>query len=103
LGTREKILFTVALALALGLAGYGLLGPGSGKRAQLAAELERLQRENRELAAENRRLALEVEALQHRRDYQEKVIREELGLLRPDEVIIQLSENTDGGQPDAAR
>ncbi len=103
MGSREKILLTIALALVLGLAGYGLFGPGSGKRTQLAAELERLQRENRELAAENRRLALEVDALQNRRDYQEKVIREELGLVRPDEVIIQLSEGADGGQQDAAR
>ena len=99
MGTRNKILLTLALAFALGLAGYTLLGPGDGKRAQLQSELARLQAENRKLADENRRLAHEVEALLNRQDFQEKVAREDLGLVKADEVIVRLPERPDAGQP----
>ncbi len=99
MGLKEKILFALALALAVALVGYTLLGPGGGKRAQLADELERLQADNRRLAEEIHRLKIEVEALKNRPDYQEKVAREELGLVRPDEVIVRLPEPVDGGTP----
>ncbi len=100
MSTREKIILTLALALTLGLIGYTLLGPGGGKYAQLQSEWSRLEAENQRLKAENQRLALEVEALKTRPDYQEKVAREELGLIKPDELIVRLPEKPDGGQPD---
>ena len=99
MGARQKILFTVVLALALGLVGYTLLGPGGGKRDQLEGELAALQAQNAKLREQNRRLALEVEALKTRLDYQEKVTREELGLVKPDEVIVRMPSTVDGGDP----
>ena len=100
MGTREKIIFTLALALALGLFGYSLLGPQGGKQAQLQAELTRLIEENQRLVEENRRLGLEVGALKTRRDYLEKVARDELGLVKPDEFIFHLPGEPDGGRPE---
>ena len=101
MGVREKILFALAVALALALVGYTLLGPGGGKQAQLKAELDQLRANNQRLEQVIARLKLEVEALKSRRDYQEKVAREELGLVRPDEVIVRLPQQPDGGPQDA--
>ena len=89
--TRWKVMFILASALALGMIAYTLLGPGGGgKRAQLQAELTRIEDENRRLAGENRRLSLEVQALKSRRDYLEKVARDELGLVKKDEMVFHL-------------
>lgn len=88
--TSEKILIGALLALTLGLGLYTALGPISGKQAKLKADLEQLKSENNRLAEENRRLTLEVKALRSRQDYQEKVIRQELGLIKPGEVLVQL-------------
>jgi cell division protein FtsB len=86
-----KVSFLLALALALGFIAYTLLGPGGGaKRAQLEAELQRIQGENKKLQEENRRLSLQAKALQERNDFIEKTIREELGLIRPDELILSM-------------
>jgi cell division protein FtsB len=87
-------MFILALALALGLIAYTILGPGGGsKRTQLQQELARIEQENRKLADENRRLTLEVEALKRRRDYLEKVARDELGLVKKDEMVFHLPSN----------
>jgi cell division protein FtsB len=84
-------MFILAMTLALGMIAYTLLGPGGGgKRAQLQAELDRIEEENRRLEAENRRLTIEVKALKSRRDYLEKVARDELGLVKKDELVFRL-------------
>jgi len=90
LRTGEKILIGGIVSLALGLGLYTILGPTSGKQVKLEADLKKLKAENQRLAEENHRLTLEVEALRNRQDYQEKVIRQELGLLKPNEILIQL-------------
>ena len=96
---RAKLAFLLAMAMALGLIVYTLIGPGgASKRRHLTRELEQLRQENRKLAEENRRMALEVEALKKRQDYMEKVAREELGLVKPDEVVIHLSRSGDAKQ-----
>lgn len=99
--TRWKVMFILALALALGMIAYTLLGPGGGgKRAQLQAELDRIQEENRRLAGENRRLTIEVQALKSRRDYLEKVARDELGLVKKDEMVFHLPHTEKAGSAD---
>jgi cell division protein FtsB len=105
LGARAKIVFVLCLALALGLLAFSLLGPGGGARAELRGELERLVAENARLREQNRQLALEVDALKNRPDYLEKVARDELGLVKPDELIFQLQSvpdaGADGGEEEA--
>ena len=91
MATSWKVVFLLALALAVGSIAYTLLGPkGSNKQGHLLDELEGLRQDNRALAKENRRLSLEVEALKHRKEYIEKVARDELGLVRKDEVVFHL-------------
>lgn len=94
---RAKIFFILALALAVGFFGFGLWGMGGGKRQQLRQELDELRKSNERLAEENRRLGLEVQALKTRYDYLEKVAREELGLVRAEELILQFDAGQGGG------
>ncbi len=96
-----RIFFITSLAIAVGLVGYSLLGPGGGsQQAHLQAELEKLQEENRELSIKIERQRLEVEGLKTRRDYLEKIVRNELGLIRKDEVVFKFDEKkqADSGQ-----
>ena len=78
------------MALALGFLGYALLGPTVAKKEQLQSELVRMQEENRRLVDDNRRLSLQVEALRSSEEYVEKVARDDLGFVKPDEVIFNL-------------
>jgi len=90
---RWKIAFILAMALAIGFIAYTLIGPGSGgSQAQMKLELDRIMKENQNLREKNRRLTLEVDALKRRRDYLEKVSRDELGLVKRGEVVIHLKD-----------
>ncbi len=85
----RKTGFLLITALGLGWLLYGLLGSfGSGKRASLQAELDKITNENKLLEKDIRRLAAEAKALRDNSKYIEKVAREELGLLRPDEIVF---------------
>jgi cell division protein FtsB len=90
---RWKIAFILAMALAIGFIAYTLIGPGNGgNQAQMKLELDRIVQENQNLCEKNRRLTLEVDALKRRRDYREKVSRDELGLVKKGEVVIHLKD-----------
>jgi cell division protein FtsB len=101
---RAKILLLIALAMAAGFWVFANLGPsGGGKQVYLQSELDKLLEENQKLKEQNRRLTLEVEGLKLRREYQEKVARDELGLVKKDDLIFYLpTESKDGGTKDAA-
>jgi cell division protein FtsB len=102
LGLRGKIAFLLGLAVAAGFLAYTLLGPGGGgRRAALQVEFDRLRGENLELRERNRRLVLEIEGLRQRRDVQEKAIREDLGLVKKDELIFEVLGAPDAGTPEA--
>jgi Septum formation initiator len=75
---------------------------GSGKQVQLQRELDKTREENQHLKEENRRLFQEVEALNRRQDYLEKLARDELGLVRKDELILQL-DNLSHGSADGSK
>jgi cell division protein FtsB len=91
LGRRTKIVYFCCLAVAVGFLIYALIhSGGSGKQVQLQRELEKTVEENQHLKEENRRLSQEVEALNRRQDYLEKLARDELGLVKKDELILQL-------------
>jgi cell division protein FtsB len=90
---RWKIAFILAMAVAIGFIAYTLIGPGSGGNlVQMQTELDRIIKEYQILRDENRRLTMEVDALKRRRDYLEKVSRDELGLVKKGEVVIHLKD-----------
>ena len=64
--------------------------PGLSRFQELRLEEERLSKELGELDQKIRALREEKELLQHDQAYLEKVIREELGLVRPGEMVYKL-------------
>jgi len=70
----------------IALAIFGTRGLRHYRR--LAAEAEALAAQNQTLAEENQKLAQEVERLKNDRVYIEKVARDQLGHVRPDETVF---------------
>lgn len=85
--TRRTIVGTAVAASAL-VCGVAVLSPqGLGQYRRLANEVSRLKEQNEALAVENAQRRRELEALQHSRTVQEKVVREDLGYVRPGEQL----------------
>jgi len=82
-----------ALAVAFGLLPYRVYGgAGLGRLHQLRRELDDLTARNRAVAEENERLRAEVHGLRYDLGAIERVAREELGLVKQDEVVFQIEE-----------
>lgn len=89
----------VRLGLALGLAfAIGSLPyriyqrSGLSRLLELQAQLEQLQRDNQQIKRENRRLMLELDRLKEDDDRAiERVARDELGLIRPGELVFKVT------------
>ena len=64
--------------------------PGLSRVQELHLEEERLSKELADLDREIRALKEEKELLQKDQSYLEKVVREELGLVRPGEMVYKL-------------
>jgi cell division protein FtsB len=78
----------VGLLLCLSAADPG----GLRKWRHLAGEARRLEAENREIGRENERLRREVRALQGDEAALERAAREDLGYVRPGEIVLKLDE-----------
>jgi cell division protein FtsB len=86
-------LVAVSLAFAFGYLPYRVYGgAGLGRLRRLTVELAELKARNQVTSAENARLRAEVHALRHDLGAVERVAREELGLVRPGEVVFQIEE-----------
>jgi cell division protein FtsB len=59
---------------------------------RLRRELARIEEANRALDRENESLRLQIQAFHSDPEYVEKVARDELGMVGPDEVIYQFPE-----------
>ena len=68
-------------------------GRGLRRYQKLRDEVSSLRAHNAGLAKENGALAREVEALQHDPRYQVRVVHEELGFVRPGELLLELDES----------
>ena len=55
----------------------------------LRAEVHEINRDNARLRREARQLRLEVEALQHEASAVERIARDQLGMIRADEILFQ--------------
>ncbi len=89
-----RLVVAGALAFAFGYLPYRVYGgAGLGRLGQLKRELVELKARNQVTAAENTRLREEVHALRHDLSAVERVAREELGLVRPGEVVYQIEES----------
>lgn len=84
-----RFMALLGVALIVGFISAALFGEGGVSRHErLGAELRQVNTLNAQLAADNRRLAAEVKALNTDPRYVEHVIREELGWVAPDDVVL---------------
>lgn len=89
--TVTHVAAALSVAAALGLLLAGLLGAdGVGRHERLKAELKRVQEINSALEVENARLAAERRALRHDPAYIDRVIWDDLGYIRDDQVVLEL-------------
>lgn len=95
--SRRTLLLLAAGALA---AGHLALDPeGLSKTLRLRADCESLETANGTLRRENERLRREVKALADDPAELERAAREELGLIRPGEVVFRLEDGDGPGAP----
>jgi cell division protein FtsB len=91
LSSRKKLVLGAFLA-SLAMSAASLLDPKGLQRLQrLGADIERQEQQNRELRAENARLQKTVRELSPPLSSEalEKAAREQLGFVRPDEVLFK--------------
>jgi cell division protein FtsB len=91
LSPRKKLVLGAFLA-SLAMSAASLLDPKGLRRLQrLGADIERQEQQNRELRAENARLQKTVRELSPPLSSEalEKAAREQLGFVRPDEVLFK--------------
>lgn len=78
-----------ALAVGIGYLPYRAYGPqGFGRVTRLQGEKDALVAETARLSKENKELAEEIRALKKDRRAAERVARDELGLVRPSDLVF---------------
>ena len=88
--TRARKLTVLLLGVALALGVASALGEGGLSRvSRLRAERDRAAARNTSLAAENAQLIARVEALRGDPEVIATVARDQLGLVRPGEIVIR--------------
>lgn len=89
-----RVAILIALLLAASVAvPLKLFGPrGLERVTRLERELQGLEENNRQLEQENQSLLNEIRSFHSNPGYVEKVARDELGMVGPDEIIFQFPE-----------
>ncbi|MCA9665891.1 MAG: septum formation initiator family protein [Myxococcales bacterium] len=87
-----RLAFAFALAVGLGYLPYRAWGPaGVGRAARLDRQLDELRRGNRELRHDSLKLRREIARLKSNRRAIEHAARDELGLVRPNDIVFDFS------------
>ena len=85
-----RLLLSSVVALGIGYLPYRAYGPGGMSRAlRLEEDLERLEESNRKLQLDNRLLRDQIKGLKGDRATIERVARDELGLVRAEDMVYQ--------------
>jgi len=78
------------LAVGIGYLPYRVYGPeGVARALRLERELSQLEEENDKLQLDNQTLRYQINSLKSDRTYIGRVARDELGLVRPGDVVFQ--------------
>ena len=89
--TKQKVIFIIILVFSsLILLQTLLVSDGWSDRRTLWQDLRAVRTENAEINQEVERLRLELEALHRRPEVQEHVIRDELGYIKPGEIVLEI-------------
>jgi len=90
---KKKTLISIGLGIFLGLLGLAIFGErGLLKLQELRAERKALEQKSSQLKKENDKLTNKTELLKENFEYLKRLVREKLGMIRPDEVIIEVPE-----------
>jgi cell division protein FtsB len=88
MGSRRKLLWASVLAAAV-LLGWSISAEGGFRRyLRLSHDLETLKDKNQKLTADNARLMREVQSMRGDAKALERSAREELGFVKPGEVVV---------------
>ena len=88
-----RLLLALGLAIGIGYLPYRLFGPGGVARAlKLSGQLTSLTQDNEQLRQENDALRRRIRALKEDRSVIEQVARDELGMVRPWDIVFQFGE-----------
>lgn len=85
--SKRLVVRVVAIAAVLGVAQYVLSADSRKQHVLLREKVLEMRQKSDELAARNEQLRLQVQAIQHDERYLEQVARQELGMVRADEVV----------------
>jgi len=93
----QKILLTALVIVAVAIAGAAVVGKhGLLTYVNMKNRYEQMQRECRRLRKENERLRGEIKAWQSDPEAIEEVAREELGMIKPGEVLYKFKPEDSG-------
>ncbi len=84
-----RLTLAAALAVGLGYVPFAALGPhGVARALRLEQDLSGLEEKNEALRQQNKELQRQVERLRKDRGAMEQVARDELGLVRPEDIVF---------------
>ncbi|MBS3996187.1 MAG: cell division protein FtsB [Hydrogenophaga sp.] len=87
-----RLVFTLLIALLVALHAQLWMGRGSVPQvAELKRDLTEQNRRNAESQQRNQQLASEVRDLQEGLDMVEELARQELGMVKPNEIFVQIA------------
>ena len=94
-----RVALATALATSLAYVPYRLLDPvGTAHLSELRTELDETMSEQRRLQRENEQLRREIQGLRGDPAVIEDIARDDLGMVRDDEIVIRI-DRTRGGRP----
>lgn len=89
--TRRKLILIIVAGFSVaGLFHTFFISNGWSDRRKLRADLDAVQAENKEIEAEVDRLRSQIDALRRRPTVQERAVRDELGYVRPGDIVLEL-------------
>lgn len=89
----RRIVLAGLLAMGVGYLPYRIYGPNGITHCwHLERDLKKIQDQNEQLREENRAMLEEINSLKEDKSTVERVARDELGLVAPDDVIFQVEQ-----------
>ena len=92
--TRRKLILIIVAGFSVAVLFHTLfISNGWSDRQKLRADLAAVQAENKEIEAEVDKLRSQIDALRRRHTVQERVVRDELGYVKPGDIVLELGAN----------